>query len=427
MRPLPIRFPLIVEAVAVMAVLLIVTVVSPARAAPPLERALAAVFTVHTATAEDRFLGSAFLWGAGEVAVTNAHVVGDATEVRLTDAAGHEQVGRVIARDTVRDVAVIAVKAGQVGLQVGPVPGLGAEVWALGAPLGIEFTVTAGRISALERQVEVTVPIRMVQHDAAVNPGSSGGPLVDVAGLLVGMNAQIADGSRMYVGIAYAISGPDLVRIVAGLIDETLPPFPVLGLTVRPVDRQIAAALNVPAGGVLVDAVDPAGLARRVQAGDVIVAVDGAPLARAGGLAFAIEAGQARGQAVLTLQRGVKELSLTLDLSVPTEVLALREVTGALRVQGYTLATLGITLDGSEVAEVAEPSPATVAGVVQGDTLLKVNGGPVDPAMVIQGPVLVLVQGTDGRTRHVLIDPFAKPGMRALGGANVLDPDVVVF
>jgi hypothetical protein len=56
-----------------------------------------------------------------------------------------------------------------------------------------------------------------------------------------------------------------------------------------------------------------------------------------------------------------------------------------------------------------------------------VNGGPFDPSVVTEGPVLLLVQGQDGRTRHVLIDPFARPGMRALGGANVLDPEVAVF
>lgn len=427
MRPLPIRIPLAAEILAVLAVLLMVAAVGPAKAEPPLDRVLGAVFTVHSATDEDRFLGSAFLWGSGEVAVTNAHVVGDAGVVRLTDAAGHEQVASVIARDAVRDVAVIAVAAGQAGLQVGPAPALGAEVWALGAPLGIEFTVTQGRVSALARQIEVTVPIRMIQHDAAVNPGSSGGPLVDAEGRLAGMNAQIANGSRMYVGIAYAISGADLERIVGGLIAETLPPFPVLGLTTRPVDRQIAAALGVPVGGVLVDAVDPAGLAAGVRAGDILLAVDGVALSRAGDLAFAIEAAQARGQAELTLRRGVRDVVVVVDLTPPAEALQVRDGAGALRVRGYTLAALGITLQGGQVGGLADPSPALAAGVALGDIILTVNGGPPDPSAVTDGPVLLLVQGADGRTRHVLIDPFARPGMRAVGGANVLDPDVAVF
>ena len=129
------------------------------------------------------------------------------TSVRLTDATGHEEIATVIASDPTRDVAVISVKPGRVGLTPSTeAPRLGAEVWAFGAPLGVAFTVTEGRISALHRQVEAAVPIRMIQHDAAVNPGSSGGPLVDDAGALLGMNSQIADGSRMFVGIAYALS-----------------------------------------------------------------------------------------------------------------------------------------------------------------------------------------------------------------------------
>jgi len=427
MRPLPIRIPLAAEICAVLAVVLTVLAVDPARAQPPLDRVMGAVFTVHSAGVEDRFLGSAFLWGAGEVAVTNAHVVGDADQVRLTDAAGGEQVGLVIARDAVRDVAVIAVAQGAAGLPVGPPPALGAEVWAFGAPLGIEFSVTAGRVSALARQIEVAVPIRMIQHDAAVNPGSSGGPLVDDQGRLVGMNAQIANGSRMYVGIAYAISGADLARIVEGLIAETLPPVAQLGLTLRPVDRQIAAALAVPVGGVLVDAVDPAGRAALLQAGDILLAVDGVALAGPGDLAFAIEAAQARGCAALTLRRGGGDVVTVVDLTPPPDALPMRDAAAALRVQGYTLAALGIALAGGQVSDIADPSPAFASGVAMGDVVLTVNGGPPDPVAVIDGPVLLLVRAADGRTRHVMIDPFAKPGMRAVGGANVLDPDVAVF
>ena len=99
--------------------LLVVTVfVGPVRAGV-LEQALAVVYTVHSADDEDRFLGSAFLWGqgsgAGRVAVTNAHVVGNATDVRLTDADGNEQIAHVIASDPARDVAVLSVKAAEFG------------------------------------------------------------------------------------------------------------------------------------------------------------------------------------------------------------------------------------------------------------------------------------------------------------------------
>ncbi|MBL9057651.1 MAG: trypsin-like peptidase domain-containing protein, partial [Rhodobacteraceae bacterium] len=243
----------------------------------PLEAAMATVFTVHSADDTDTFLGSAFLWGAaGEVAVTNAHVVKEAAEVRLRDAAGHEEIATVLARDPVRDVAVLQVEPGRSGLTPSTATlGLGAEVWALGAPLGIEFSVTEGMISALNRQVDPAAPVLMLQHDAAVNPGSSGGPLVDATGALVGMNSQIADGSRMFVGIAYAIPAAELARIVDGLIAETLAPVPALGLRARPVDRQLAEVLGVAPTGLLVDEVEAGGLAESagLMAGDILLAV----------------------------------------------------------------------------------------------------------------------------------------------------------
>lgn len=430
----------IAELAAALVVITTVLAITPAKAnEAPLEAALSALFTVHSADAEDRFLGSAYLWGAmGEFAVTNAHVVGNATEVRLTDVDGHAEIGVVTATDPVRDVAVIAVAPGRRGLvpSVG-VPGLGTEVWALGAPLGIEFTVTRGMISARARQIEAAVPIRMVQHDAAVNPGSSGGPLIDAAGALIGMNSQIADGSRMFVGIAYAISAPDLTRIVAGLIDETLSPVPKLGMTARPVDLQLAAALGVPATGLLVDSVVPGGIlaAAGVVPGDIVVAINHTPLGELGDLAFAVEA--AGDGAIATVLRSGQALQIAVAFRDVQQdaALSMRDLADAHphHITQYSLQTLGMTLtDTGVVAELTENSVALLDGVVIGDRIELVNGQvlavPAMRDMVISGPILLLVKGGNDLTRHVLIDPFGfRKGFRPVGGANVLDPNVVVF
>lgn len=428
--------PAVLLSLSMLSLLVLVSAKPAPAAEAPLEQALAALFTVHTADAEDRFLGSAFLWGDGSVAVTNAHVVGDATEVRLTDARGRQEIGLVIGKDAVRDVAVISVATGRQGLAFGAAPALGAEVWALGAPLGIEFTVTEGRVSALARQVEAAVPILMLQHDAAVNPGSSGGPLVDDTGALVGMNSQIADGSRMFVGIAYAIPADDLSRIVTGLIDETLLPLPELGLTARPVDRQLAAALGIDASGLLVDGVTEGSLAalRGLQAGDVVLALGGHVLVKSGDLAFAVEAALPDGVADVAVLRAGEKLLLSVPLVADDMAsnLSLRDVSGAVpqRVASYTLETLGMVLgaDGL-VTAVNENSPALFAGVAEGDRIVAVNGAEADlSAVTIDAPVLLLLQGETGATRHVLIDPWATgKTIRPVGGANVLDPDVVVF
>lgn len=429
------------EILAAAVVVVTVLAVGSAKAAEaPLDAAMATVLTVHSADDADTFLGSAFLWGeAAEVAVTNAHVVKEAAEVRLRDAAGHEEIAPVIARDPVRDVAVISVKPGRRGLIPSSAPlGLGAEVWALGAPLGVEFTVTEGTISALSRQVDPAAPILMLQHDAAVNPGSSGGPLVDGAGRLLGMNSQIADGSRMFVGIAYAIPAADLQRIVTGLIEETLPPLPRLGLRARPVDRQLADVLGIAPTGLLVDEVETGGLAEDagLKAGDILLAVGGKTIAKPGDLPFALEAAQAAGDSAdLAVMRQGTMVLIPLGLAPRDEAgsLAMRDLGGALpqKVQSYTLAALGLTLEGDAITAVQVNSPANFAGLAAGDRILMLDGKTLDPAALaafsLTAATLFLVENGSG-TRHVVVDPYARgAAIRPVGGANVLDPDVVVF
>jgi serine protease Do len=384
------------------------------------------------------------------VAVTNAHVVGTAEEVRLVDRHGNEEVGLVIATDPVRDVAVISVAPGPDGVPrrglvaTAEPAGLGLEVYALGAPLGIEFTLTEGMISATARQVDIAVPLMMLQHDAAVNPGSSGGPLVDAAGRLVGMNSQIADGSRMFVGIAYAIGAADLDRIVTGLIEETLPPFPALGLTARPVDRKVAAMLGIDEGGLLIDGVEKGSLAEAagLRPGDVIVSLGGTVLAQPGDLAFAVEAALADGEAPVAVRRDGAMTDLVLAFAaeeaedtpgIGVKVRELDLTAAPVKVSSYRLAALGLVLgDEAQVMGVTENSPALFAGMAVGDRILAVNGTAMDKAALealeISQAVMVLVQAPDGSTRHLVLDPWGgKDGVRPVGGANVLDPDVVVF
>lgn len=429
-RPLP-----FIEALAALLTLALVAILSPASASP-LDAAMDKVFTVRSNDAEDRFLGSAFIWETGEVAVTNAHVVGEAEEVRLIDRHGTDLTALVIARDPIRDVAVVSLPTPSDGLQLAAkTPELGDEVFALGAPLGIEFTLTEGRISTLARQTDIAVPMLMLQHDAAVNPGSSGGPLVDAQGRLVGMNSQIADGSRMFVGIAYAIPTAELSRIVTGLIDETLPPFPTLGLTARPVDRQIAETLGTESQGLLIDAVAPGSLAEAagLNPGDILTAVSGTALTTPGDFAFAIEAATAEGEAQVTLLRAGQLQTLTLSLAAEETALRTREAPRLLApatVTAYTLAALGMTLDAEgTVTALTDNSPALLAGLAKGDRILTINGTPQDlQTYTLTAPALLLLQSPGGQTRHIRLDPWHAPeGVRPLGGANVLDPDVVVF
>ena len=274
----------------------------------------------------------------------------------------------------------------------------------------------------------------MLQHDAAVNPGSSGGPLVDAEGRLLGMNSQIADGSRMFVGIAYAIPTAELDRIVTGLVEETLPPFPTLGLTARPVDRQVAEALGTDAQGLLIDAVAPGSLAEisGLQPGDIIIQASGTTFIAPGDFAFAIESATADGSATLTIHRAGQEETLTLALTEPEPTgLRTRDIAPApTTVASYTLTALGVTLDPQgTVTALTDNSPALLAGLAKGDRILAINGTPRDlGTYTLTAPALLLLEAPGGATRHIRLDPWHAPeGVRPVGGANVLDPDVVVF
>lgn len=412
----------------------------PAAAATVLTGAVKAVMAVRSADPAHQFLGSAFLWQDGTLAVTNAHVVDSAAEVELTFADGSRALAEVLARDPRRDIAVLKVGPGH-GPGLSPaarVPELGEEVYAIGAPLGIEQTVTRGIVSNVARQIDPTVPLWMVQHDAAVNPGNSGGPLIDAAGHLLGMNSQIADGSRYFIGISYAIAAGDIARLLPRLLDGTLRPVPELGLLARPMDQRIAAALGVPDAGLLVDEVRPGGLADAagLRPGDVMVAAGGSPLAQPGDLAFRIDAAAA-GPLELAVLRGGKPLQIVLPLERADALAGLPGDGDSLREISYRLPGLGVTLaDDGSVATLTEASPARLAGLAHGDRILAVNGTPVAGAEAVAAlrrraftrPILLLVARADGDTLHILVDPWdPAPRIRPVGGANVLDPEVIVY
>ncbi|MGO4908741.1 trypsin-like peptidase domain-containing protein [Pseudorhodobacter sp. W20_MBD10_FR17] len=431
----------IAHIVGALLVLTCIAAISPNKAAASqISAAFDSVVVLRSADTKDRFLGSGFVWQTGALVVTNAHVVGTADRVRIIDAAGAEHAGEVIGRDPLRDVAVISVTdLAAPALPLGPMPAAGDDVWALGAPLELGLTLTRGIISAQARQVDAAVPIRFVQHDAAVNPGSSGGPLLDAQGRLIGMNSRIADGSRFYVGISYAIAAQDLTRIVDGLVDETLIPFPKLGLQLRPVSREIAAALGIAASGLLVDRVQPGELAERagLLAGDILLAAAGADLTQMGDLAFAIEAALPSQSMALTVQRQGKDITLTLSFQpVAASALAMRGIDGAgalNRISSYRFEGLGLQFDDSaQVTTVTENSPALFAGIIRGDTVLAVNGHALTAAdlrkLDITAPTLILLQRAGGATLHVILDPWdTGEGIRPVGGANILDPAIVVF
>lgn len=407
---------------AAIAALVVALTGDAARARVPgaVAQGMEAVAEVYSADADARFLGSALVWQDGEFALTNAHVTGTATRVELRFRDGSRVIVPVLARDPARDLALLDLPEMRPGLWPAPdLPPPGTPVIALGAPMGLGFTATSGIVAADPRQVDANVPLRLLQHDAALNPGSSGGPLIDARGRLLGMNAQIANGSRLFFGIAYAISAADLARLVPALAAGTLAPVPVLGIDLRPVGAGIAAALGVPATGLLIDDVLAGGAAQRagLRPGDILLAAGARALDAPGDLAFALE--RAGAQTRLRLWRDGAQIAVNLDLSPPAPPPAApvprRE-------------PVALPLDGDGRIGALDPGGVLArAGLVPGDVVLRLNGRPPNGETVLTAPSVLLV-ARDGRHLHLTVDPGATgTGRRAIVTGNSLDLAVIRF
>jgi serine protease Do len=226
--------------------------------------------------------GSGFIIDADGTIVTNNHVAGGASEVRVTLADGREFPARVLGTDPRTDLAVLKIDAPQplpfVTFAQASAIRVGAPVMAMGNPFGLGGTVTAGIISARGRDIGAGPADEFIQHDAAINPGNSGGPLFDMAGNVVGVNTAILSPSGGSVGIGFAIPSPVVQKVVAELREHGTVNRGYFGVVLAPLDPTMAAALGREDGkGAVVREVAANSPAARagLRTGDVIVKIDG--------------------------------------------------------------------------------------------------------------------------------------------------------
>jgi len=323
--------------------------------------------------------GSGFIVDADGVIVTNAHVVGENATVRVMLADGRELAARVIGRDAATDVAVLKVEAGA------PLPALsfgdsdrarvGEWVMAMGNPFGLGGTVTAGIVSARGRQIGAGPYDDFIQTDASINPGNSGGPLFNAAGEVVGMNTAIFSPSGGNVGIGFAVPSKIVQQIVGQLRAHGTVRRGWLGVSLQPLDRDLATALSVAdAKGALVSGVEPNSPAARagLRAGDVLTAVDGRRVESPRDVAAGVAAVAPGGTATLALLRDGAALEQRVEVGTsPASREAAAKAGGAAAQPSLGIGLAPRPEGGVAIARVEPGSPAAERGLRPGDVVLR--------------------------------------------------------
>jgi Do/DeqQ family serine protease len=273
-----------------------------------------------------RGVGSGFITSADGQIITNAHVVAGADEVQVTLKDGRTFTGRVMGADSVTDIAVIKIEASNLPtVAISDSDQLQPGEWAIaiGNPLGLDSTVTAGIISATGRSSrEVGVPdkrVEFIQTDAAINPGNSGGPLLNLNGEVIGVNTAIIQGAQ---GLGFAIPINTVQRISAQLIQNGRVEHAYLGIQMVSLSPQMKEQINSDPNspltvneeeGVLIARVVPNSPAAQsgLRAGDVIVAVEGQPVREGATVQQAVERSSVGQNLSLTLRRDSREQTVT--------------------------------------------------------------------------------------------------------------------
>jgi serine protease DegQ len=276
--------------------------------------------------AHDQGTGSGVVWSKDGVVVTNAHVVGDVQRVEVAFFDGRRADGRVRATDPDTDLAVVDVERAdlQPAIFQETLPAVGELAVAMGSPLGFQNTITAGIISGLHREIPGSAEqgirslVDLIQTDAAISPGNSGGALVNGQGEVVGINVAYIPPETGAVAIGFAIPGATAVDVVGQLLRNGRATHSYLGIQPDQVTREVATQLGLDqARGVVVLEVVEGGPAAQagLEPADVITGMDDARIETVEDLFGELRQRKPGSQARLTFIRGGRSQEATVTLA----------------------------------------------------------------------------------------------------------------
>ena len=340
----------------------------------------------------ERSLGSGVIVRSSGVIVTNSHVVDGADELRVVLSDRREFDAEIIAQDAQSDLAVLQIDTKGERLPVLPIAQssdleVGDLVLAIGNPFGVGQTVTSGIVSALGR-TNVTDLSSFIQTDAAVNPGNSGGALVDMNGQLVGVNTAIFSRSGGSNGIGFAIPAELVGRAVESAVEDGQIVRPWIGARTQAVSSDMALALGLdrPRGAIISD-IYPGGPTAKagLEKGDVILSVDDTQINDDSGLRFKLATlapGQ-RAKVKVFKDGGEKTVTVKAALKEESPAPDAREIEGSNPFAGIVVVNMSPKLaeemdfdpyiQGVVVSKIRSRSPAS-RRFRPGDILLEING-----------------------------------------------------
>ena len=265
-----------------------------------------------------RGVGSGFIISGDGYVLTNAHVVEGADEVTVTLTDRREFKAKVLGADKRSDVAVLKVDATNLPrLVIGDSNKIRVGEWviAIGSPFNLDNTVTAGIISAKSRDTGDYLPL--IQSDVAVNPGNSGGPLINMRGEVIGINSQIATLSGGYNGISFAVPIDEVMRVSDQLRKSGRVTRGRLGVEIGEVSKEVAESLGLgKARGVEVARVEAGGPAEKggIKVGDIILKFNGAPIERSSDLPRLVGSTAVGARAMVTLWRKGEQQDIAVNI-----------------------------------------------------------------------------------------------------------------
>ncbi len=377
-----------------------------------------------------RGVGSGFVISQDGFVLTNAHVVEGADEVTVTLTDRREFKAKVLGADRRSDVALLKLDAKNLPyLRTGDSSKIRVGEWvvAIGSPFNLDNTVTAGIISAKSRDTGEFLPL--IQSDVAVNPGNSGGPLINMRGEVIGINSQIATLSGAYNGISFAVPIDEVIRVADQLKATGKVTRGRLGVQIGEVTRDVAESLGLgKARGAEVSMVEAGGPAEKggIKVGDIILKFNGQAIETTRDLPRLVAAAKVGSRGTVTVwRRGAQ-------LDVPVTIVELQEERSpsarptpkkpapgaAPNALGLVVTDIGaaqrseLGVDGGVLVENADGSAAS-AGIRPGDVISQVGNTAVTTAAQFgalvakldpKKPVAVLVR-REGVSQYVVIKP----------------------